>query len=191
MISLFKVIVSLFFLFLLCGVPGAQAGDWKTCTYRDPKLAAECRNDPSFKDYLRYNGEMDHIEEWEDLPPAVRGWAPGEEGRIIDAIRAAPAPPVTPQPSLPPRFLLDADKKALLADLRATLDVLADGPVLLSSASVVIRGENNMTACGHAIYPGNIIGNFILDTRLGGVRTLQADRALFARLCSTPGATLF
>ena len=53
-------------------------GDPRTCSYTDARLAEACRTDPAIREYL-LEPESDPAESYMDLPPAIRGWEPGEE----------------------------------------------------------------------------------------------------------------
>lgn len=67
----------------------ALAGDPETCAYADARLAEACATNPDVRAYLLepYNVM---VERYLEVPPAVRGWEPGEEDVVIrTAIRLA------------------------------------------------------------------------------------------------------
>lgn len=69
---------------LLCAAP-AKAGDPETCRYDDEALAQACRERPEIREYLLEPYNIT-VETYQDIPPVVRGWMPGEEEAVIRAI---------------------------------------------------------------------------------------------------------
>lgn len=62
------------------------AGDPETCAYQDESLARACADDPGVRAYLLKPANA-LIERLADIPPAVRGWLPGEEAAVILSIQ--------------------------------------------------------------------------------------------------------
>ena len=53
-------------------------GDPRACSYNDARLAEACRTDPAVREYL-LEPDGARAETYRDIPPAIRGWEPGEE----------------------------------------------------------------------------------------------------------------
>ena len=53
-------------------------GDPRACSYNDARLAEACRTDPAVREYL-LEPDGAGAETYRDIPPAIRGWEPGEE----------------------------------------------------------------------------------------------------------------
>jgi hypothetical protein len=64
-----------------------MAPPWQTCRYVDPALVQACRADPDIRDYLR-SPEGQRVRIYQDLPPVLRGWLPGEEAQVIAQAQA-------------------------------------------------------------------------------------------------------
>lgn len=59
----------------------ALAGDPVTCRYSQAALAAACREQPEVRRYLMER-ENAGVVDLMDIPPSVRGWAPGEQAAL-------------------------------------------------------------------------------------------------------------
>lgn len=59
----------------------ARAGDPETCDYQEDALARACADDPAVRAYLLKPAHA-LIERLADIPPAVRGWFPGEAAAV-------------------------------------------------------------------------------------------------------------
>lgn len=70
----------------LMGAVPALAGDPETCIYNDRALAAACRNNPDIQAFLMEPGNLT-VESYQQVPPVLRGWMPGEEEAVIGIIR--------------------------------------------------------------------------------------------------------
>lgn len=185
---------------LMLAAPAAaqERSSPETCTYRDNLLAAECRADPGLRNFL-IERENRWIENWEDLPPVMRGWAPGEEAAVIGAISAAqgarggmPAPrtppsrgystwtfppPANPNESLSlvsydeQQFLLQGVTQVLIADTGA------DSVDVVRASAYVLQGHDYVT-CGRAIYRRggeSFVGSFIIHPTQGVFANVTAD----------------
>lgn len=66
---------------MFVGAP-AWAGDPERCVYREARLAQACLERPAIRRYLLEPFNV-QVERYLDIPPAVRGWDPGEEDRVF------------------------------------------------------------------------------------------------------------
>lgn len=79
LITAFTALVS------LTAAAPAAAGDPETCSYRESRLASECYNRRPIQRFLLEPVNAG-VERYMDIPPAVRGWEPGEEEAVVRQI---------------------------------------------------------------------------------------------------------
>ncbi|UTC28255.1 hypothetical protein GURKE_02240 [Brevundimonas phage vB_BpoS-Gurke] len=60
----------------------ALAGDPERCAYREERLAQACAERPEIRRYLLEPFNV-QVERYRDIPPAVRGWDPGEQDQVF------------------------------------------------------------------------------------------------------------
>lgn len=163
----------------------ATAGDPRTCTYRDVRLANACANNASVREYL-LDPQTGSVDAYLDVPPIYRGWDPGEEealSRILGMppVEAAPvAPtPVRTGPIRPRSRLSEAQVRA--AGRRAVLDELRD-PASAQFRRVrrIMHGNGTTMFCGevngrnaYGGYAGFV--RFEAGVRIEGQASAQVD----------------
>lgn len=171
--KLLFIVTAIAFVALITIASRAVAQTRTECDYPDPDLSAECRRDPGLREILRYPEYRD-VQDFEDLPPALRGWAPGEEAAVIDAIRANRRDPSLPPPRTPPTrgystwtfpppanpneslARIDFDtQQFLLQGVEQTLRAQTGGEVEIHRASAYVLRAREVVVCGRAAYRSN------------------------------------